>query len=188
MLHKLLICVAVLLFVQPAAAEKTGQFEGRFIVEPLLDGRNFKLVEELIYTDPSGVRWTVPAGTITDGASVPRAAWILFPPFTGKYRVAAVVHDHFCQTRNRPWEAVHRVFYDAMLTAGVDTPTAKTMFAAVWVFGPRWLADGSLARSAAQNLPESQQQQQIRQIQQWIEENNPTVAQMEELLKRVAPN
>lgn len=35
----------------------------------------------------------VPDGFVTDGASVPRALWWLFPP-TGRYFLAAVVHDY----------------------------------------------------------------------------------------------
>lgn len=42
-------------------------------------------------------RWVfVPAGYLTDGASVPRAFWSLIPPW-GKYGQAAVVHDIVCE-------------------------------------------------------------------------------------------
>ena len=39
---------------------------------------------------------TVPAGYLTDGASVPRALWSLIPPW-GAYGQAAVVHDLVCE-------------------------------------------------------------------------------------------
>lgn len=42
-------------------------------------------------------RWvTVPAGYLTDGASVPRIAWSIIPPW-GSYGQAAVVHDLLCE-------------------------------------------------------------------------------------------
>lgn len=39
---------------------------------------------------------SVPAGYLTDGASVPRALWSLIPPW-GAYGQAAVVHDLVCE-------------------------------------------------------------------------------------------
>ena len=39
---------------------------------------------------------TVPKGFLTDGASVPRVFWFLFPPF-GRYMDAAVAHDYLCE-------------------------------------------------------------------------------------------
>ena len=45
----------------------------------------------------SDSRWVyVPAGYLTDGASVPRALWSLIPPW-GPYGQAAVVHDIVCE-------------------------------------------------------------------------------------------
>lgn len=40
----------------------------------------------------SALKVTVPAGTKTDLASIPRIFWRIFPP-TGRYNRAAVVHD-----------------------------------------------------------------------------------------------
>ncbi|EGB99542.1 MULTISPECIES: DUF1353 domain-containing protein [Pseudomonas] len=39
----------------------------------------------------------VPAGFITDGASVPRPFWSMIPPW-GTYGQAAIVHDYLCET------------------------------------------------------------------------------------------
>lgn len=42
-------------------------------------------------------RWiTVPAGYLTDGATVPRALWSIIPPW-GAYGQSAVVHDILCE-------------------------------------------------------------------------------------------
>jgi len=44
-----------------------------------------ELIDSFSYTDPKGQKWDVPAGTKTDGASIPRFLWVSYPPFTGKY-------------------------------------------------------------------------------------------------------
>lgn len=47
-------------------------------------------------TPDSGEWVNVPAGYLTDGASVPRMFWSLIPPW-GIYGQAAVVHDILCE-------------------------------------------------------------------------------------------
>src|SRR5205807_2038040 len=50
------------------------------------DGRTMTLLNELRYTDPKGVVWIAPAGSVIDGASIPRALWsFMGGPFEGKY-------------------------------------------------------------------------------------------------------
>jgi len=47
--------------------------------------------------DKYSEQWvTVPAGYLTDGASVPQLVWNLIPPW-GSYGQAAVVHDLLCE-------------------------------------------------------------------------------------------
>ena len=107
--------------------------------EQLSDGRNKRLVNTLIYIDPKGNQWIAPKGSVVDGASIPKLLWSsIGSPFTGKYLAASVIHDVACKQKVKPWEAVHRVFYDAMLASGVDSGKAKLMYAAVHQGGPRW--------------------------------------------------
>ena len=162
-----------------------GKFEGELVFKPLDDGRNFEVVSEFSYTDPLGVRWPVPKGTKTDGASVPRWAWSVFPPFAGKHLKAAVVHDYYCQTKTKPWEAVHRVFYDALRTAGVDWISAKTMYAAVYRFGPKWLPGGSAVRAVSTGTTPEQQKQKFEDIQGWIKRENPSIKEIEKRLRKL---
>lgn len=65
-----------------------------------LMGRNLWVVTEpfkyFIGSPNSGRYVLVPAGFLTDGASVPRLLWCLIPPW-GKYGQAAVVHDYLCE-------------------------------------------------------------------------------------------
>ncbi len=124
----------------------TPGFDGVPIVELLADGRTVKLKEPFGFHDARGVRWPVPAGTVVDGASIPRPLWALIGgPFEGRYRNASIVHDHYCDRRNRPWQQVHRVFYDAMIASSVAVAQAKLLYFAVASFGPRWPAAGAVA-------------------------------------------
>jgi hypothetical protein len=101
--------------------------------------RDMKLLEPFGYVDPDGVSWDVPAGTITNGASVPWGFWnIVGGPYDGPYRDAAVVHDYYVETKSRTWEDTHRMFYYAVLARGVSDTLARTMYAGVRYGGPRW--------------------------------------------------
>lgn len=179
------LCLASLCYCLSAGAEgNRGEFVGEIIAQLLPDGRNLKLVQSFSYIDPTGERWDVPAGMETDGASVPAAFWVAYPPFTGKYRQAAVVHDHYCQTRARGWRATHKVFYDAMRTAGVDEVTAKLLYGAVYYMGPRWGFGAQTRGPGAEKLSGEQQQlEYMKRLQDWIERENPTPKQIEEAME-----
>jgi len=114
-------------------------FPNPLSVELLEDGRTVRLLNDYVFNDPEGRVWTTPKGYISDGASIPPALWSLTGgPFTGKFRNAAVIHDQYCDNRTRPWEQVHRVFYDAMIAGGVTENKAAVMYLGVYRFGPRW--------------------------------------------------
>ena len=122
-----------------ALAQTAGRFTGDVILRVLPDGVNMQVQNPFSYRDSHGVPWPVPAGAITDGASIPSPLWsILGAPYTGLYREAAIVHDYYCVARSRHWKAVHKVFLDGMLARGVNVYQAKLMYLAVYRFGPRW--------------------------------------------------
>lgn len=119
--------------------DRWGRFVGAVVARWLDDGRQMQLVEPFAYVDPRELRWEAGAGAIVDGASIPRAFWSLIGgPFEGRFRDASVVHDVACEERTRPWEDVHRMFYEACRCGGVAVVKAKTMYYAVQHFGPRW--------------------------------------------------
>ena len=123
----------------PGDAPVWGRFEGQVVARWHDDGREMTLVEPFVYLDPRSLRWDAPAGAVVNGASIPRAFWSLIGgPFEGKFRNASVVHDVACEERSRPWQSVHRMFYEACRCGGVAAVTAKTMYYAVHHFGPRW--------------------------------------------------
>jgi hypothetical protein len=117
----------------------SGRYDGQAVVRLLDDGRRVQLVEDFGFIDQAENRWDVPEGAIVDGASIPQALWsIIGGPFEGRYRDASIVHDWYCDMRSRPWQNVHRVFFEAMLTSGVAKVRANLMYAGVYWGGPRW--------------------------------------------------
>ena len=106
------------------------------------------LMQDFSFIDSSGMTWLAPKGIVVDGASIPRPFWsIIGGPFEGQYRNATVIHDHYCETwktHGRSWQSVHRVFYYAMLAAGVPESKAIAMYIAVRQFGPRWRRPGEV--------------------------------------------
>jgi len=75
---------------------------------------------------------TVLAGFVTDGASVPRMLWWLFPP-VGRYFLAAVVHDYLLVTK-KDWRYANKKFHEALKEQGVAPWVRITLFSAVQVY------------------------------------------------------
>lgn len=115
------------------------QFVGKIKTIMMSDGRHMKLLAPYSYIDKDYKVWTAPKGAITDGASIPKFFWsVIGGPFEGKYRGPSILHDWYCDRRTRPWKDVDRMFFRAMLTAGVNRLKAQIMYAAVLAYGPKW--------------------------------------------------
>lgn len=80
---------------------------------------------------------TVPTGTVTDLASVPRflLIWLVFGGVANK---AAVLHDYYCQIEYPSKKIADNEFYEAMLLTGIKPWKAWCMWKAVSWFGRRW--------------------------------------------------
>jgi hypothetical protein len=169
-----------------------GRFEGDIVAVWDANGRNMTLREDFAYLDPQGRRWPAPAGSVVDGASIPRLFWTLIGgPFEGKYRNASVVHDVGCVEMRQTWEDVHRMFFEACRCAGVEESQAKIMYYAVYHFGPRWQpiveeivkqvpdATGQLVERqvtvehAVRIDPPPPTPDELAQVQEYIQEDNP---------------
>jgi hypothetical protein len=99
------------------------------------------------FIDEACVHWSVPKNAAVDGASIPRFLWTMIGgPWDGAYRKASVIHDWYCFRRSKPWQTVHRMFFEAMLASGVGQKKAKLMYLAVYYRGPRW--DGMTIRNS----------------------------------------
>lgn len=71
-------------------------FRTPLVLEDLGDGCHWLVAYPLVYDDKvkdGGSRWTVPAGFVTDLASIPQFMQNVIPK-TGKYNSAAVLHDY----------------------------------------------------------------------------------------------
>jgi hypothetical protein len=103
------------------------------------------LNQELRYkSDFLGAVVTVPKGFKSDGASVPRAMWSIYPPF-GKYLEAAVVHDWFCVLGHKgespiDYKEAAKVFNEAMEVCCVGKWRRFKMYWAVRLGGPKFSA------------------------------------------------
>jgi hypothetical protein len=177
----------ILVSASPAFGEDDfGYFIGKFVAEFGGDGRKVTLMEPFGFIDPAGKEWNVPDGYKTDGASVPSLLWALYPPFTGQYRSAAVIHDYYCESKQRSWQDTHKVFYFAMRAALVDEKTAKIMYGAVYLFGPRW-GPGTRAgqRSAPLKATPEQQAELVKKLQELVDKDNPDLDSLEAEARRM---
>jgi hypothetical protein len=109
-------------------------------VEPLNDKRNrVRLLEDLIFIDSKGKKWTAPKGHVVDGATIPKAFQSMIgTPYGGEYVLASVIHDVAYDEKKESWQEVHRAFYDAMLASGVEAQKASIMYIAVYEASQRW--------------------------------------------------
>lgn len=103
----------------------------------LLDGYWFELLSPFEFhvgAYPSADVIRVPAGFVTDLASIPRWLWSLIPP-DGKYAKAAIVHDYLYTQAIGTKSYADDIFLEAMTVLGVPTWKRKVMHTAVIFFG-----------------------------------------------------
>lgn len=184
-----LVLQALVLYCSVANAQ--GTFTGRVAVEWLTGQnpeRDMKLLEPFTFIDGTGRRWRIPAGTVVNGASIPQGFWTLVgSPYTGNYRRASVVHDHYCDTKDEPWQSVHRMFYHAMVAGGVPTLEAKILYGAVYAGGPRWEVvitknlEGTDEKIVIPHFATISDQAQ-RETNAWIRSTDPSLEEIERQL------
>jgi len=118
----------------------------KFPVEPhyhdLPMGRARRLINDVPVLI-NGQPHVIPAGFVTDGASVPRGLWNLFPPF-GRYNKAALLHDWLYQFGAMTRAQADYVFLEAMKELGVGLLTRWAMYSGVRAGG--WVAWNGYAR------------------------------------------
>jgi len=110
-------------------------------VKPLIDGKSWELMENYIYALNDGRTLFIPRGFIFDFASIPRIAWRLFPPATGKHRTPALIHDHLCANGSVSWQEAAEIFLQAMKVAGVSYLKRYTIYWSVRAFEPLHTTD-----------------------------------------------
>ena len=94
------------------------------------------LLESLVWLP---IPITVPAGFISDGASIPRWAWrAIGHPFDARWIRSALLHDYLCRTRKLSSRETHDLFYKTMRWEKNSWLRATMMRAAVVVANPEW--------------------------------------------------
>jgi len=106
------------------------------VVKHVRKSRKWELMEEFRYETKKRGTIVVPKGYVTDGASVPRGLWNLFPP-NGKYLEAAVVHDYIytdlCSVYTK--EEADNIFVDVMEELGIAYWRRQAMWLGVHLGG-----------------------------------------------------
>lgn len=113
------------------------------------DGR-WELLQDLTYLcELTGKAYTVPAGTITDFASVPRLPMVYLLAGNTAH-LAAVVHDHLYQTAQEPKAVADNVFAEIMDRTGIAGWRRDLMLMGVRIGGQDYemLEDGTVVKKA----------------------------------------
>ena len=97
-----------------------------FIVQPLKEHK-FKVMKEIKYKDI-----TIPFGYKTDGASVPRPFYILFPPNRTDYLPCAIIHDWLCDKEE--YKKADKYFKECLCELKVDKFSRVAMYSAVRLY------------------------------------------------------
>jgi hypothetical protein len=115
---------------------------------PFGDGNDSVVTQDLRYRIKDTIFLiVVPAGFVTDFASTPRALWSVLPP-TGRYQLAAVVHDFLYWDQACQREQADAIFRVAMSESNVKPRERDLMWRAVRQFGQSaW--DGNAAAKRA---------------------------------------
>ena len=91
----------------------------------------FILLED-VTVEALGYRIRVKKEFDFDGASIPQALWSVYGnPLTGKYRIAALVHDALYASQKLPIELADAIFLDLMKQHRVGYMKRQTMYYAV---------------------------------------------------------
>jgi len=92
---------------------------------------------ELIYEigrKGSGLCIFVPVGFVTDLASVPRFAWMIFAPSDAQYAAAAVLHDFLCTSPGFNRRMADCIFVEALEVLGIPRWRRLAMFYSVRLY------------------------------------------------------
>ena len=109
------------------------------------DKRPFRVVERFGYiVEKTGSSVVVPAGFLTDGATVPFPLNAIVPAW-GRHGKAAVVHDYMYRSGDYSREFADYVFLEAMGVLGVPKWRKWLMYLAVRMFG--WIVWNRLRKN-----------------------------------------
>lgn len=122
-----------------------GCFLGTPNILLLDDGHLVQLLETIYYRDRGLRVWTAHKNNLFNGSNIPPHVWTLLKegPLNGRHRIASFFHDEYCVTRERPYQQVHGMYYEACMAAGADEDASRMKYAAIMGGGPVWNTAGS---------------------------------------------
>ena len=97
-----------------------------FKLQPLRNHK-FKLLEKVKYKD-----LTIPKNFRTDGASVPRIFWSIFPPNRTDYLPCAIIHDYLCDKGE--YKKADKYFKECLKEISVSKFTRYVFYYAVRIY------------------------------------------------------
>lgn len=100
----------------------------------------FELTQELLYwSDMLKSTHVVPAGFVTDFASIPRFFWRVLNPDDPRICWPSVIHDHACATREISRLHADRLLREAMAVCGAGKFIRNAVYFALRCYSPfRW--------------------------------------------------
>ena len=107
------------------------------ILQPIPGEDKLWILHEDFVTEVLGCRITVKRDFKTDGASIPRLAWIVGHPFEGKTMPGAVVHDGLYSSELMPRDKCDMIFKILLDRYKESDIKATVYYRAVRMFG--WL-------------------------------------------------
>lgn len=97
----------------------------------------YELVEDMIFrSSVAECTICVPAGFLSNGATIPRFLWWLIPRW-GKYSQAAILHDYLYINKLFNIEVCDDILFEALVDLGVVEWKRVLMYYSVRLFG--WL-------------------------------------------------
>ncbi len=98
------------------------------------DENLWKLSSNLIFVDANRKWRIVPTGFVCDFASVPKLPLTTFLFKTADTHKPAVLHDWYCVEQTIPQKEADNLFYEALISEGVNKLKAKLMWGAVRMY------------------------------------------------------
>jgi len=109
------------------------------VMVPIPEHGTYRLLNTVLLGDGESFHCHVPKGFETDGASIPRFAWVTTgTPFDPKHIRAAVLHDFNYQCGDNYRKTADELFRTMLLQDGVSGYQTFKMFWALRLFG--WIA------------------------------------------------
>lgn len=105
------------------------------ICKPLPKDDCYELVEPLVFWVDYN-RYVVPAGFVSDGASIPKIFWpVITSPFNPKIIRGAIIHDYLYRVHVVSRRVADEKLRSVIISDGFPKETSETVFSAVRVGG-----------------------------------------------------